>query len=190
MDSINYTKEELKLLCESVGDNVTIHRSVVIFGKALRIGSNVRIDCHSMISTSAPVEIGSNVHIAAGVYIYGAYGVVLSDYVGLSARCTLFTATDDYTGGHLTNPTVPEKYRKIMSGPICLEKHALIGCGSIIMPGVTIGRGASIGAQSFVNKSVPPYVVAMGSPLRKITMRNEILLNELETKYENEKSNY
>ena len=52
--------------------------------------------------------------------------------------------------------------------PIVIEDGAHIGIGSIIMPGVTIGKGAVIGAGSVVTKDIPPYCVAVGVPAKVI----------------------
>lgn len=171
------------------GENVQVHRSVLFFGGNVEVGSNVRIDCQCVISSREKVSIGNHVHLGIGVYIIGAAGVTIEDYAGISARCSLFTTSDDYSGGHLTNPTVPERFRMVTAAPIRLGRHALIGSGTVLMPGVTIHRGASVGALSFVNKSVPEFVIASGSPLRKVGVRNREELERLERLYENERTN-
>ena len=50
--------------------------------------------------------------------------------------------------------------------PIVIEDDVWIGCGSVVLPGVRIGRGSVIGARSVVTRDVPPGVVAAGNPLR------------------------
>lgn len=148
----------------------------------IRMGNDVRIDCHVLI-TAGPdggVTIGDHVHLAAGCYLFGAGApVVLEDFSGLSSRVTIYTATDDYTDGFLTNPTVPYEYRKVTTGAVTLRRHAIVGSGSVIMPGVELGVGASVGALSFVTKSVPEFTVVFGSPARKVGDRGRRLL-ELE----------
>jgi galactoside O-acetyltransferase len=74
---------------------------------------------------------------------------------------------------------VPAKYRKVSCGDVVFQKHALVGAGSIVMPGVTLGTGASVGALSFVNKNVPEFAIAAGIPIRIIGQRSRRLL-ELE----------
>jgi acetyltransferase-like isoleucine patch superfamily enzyme len=66
-----------------------------------------------------------------------------------------------------------------MPPPLCLiikkiifKKGCMLGMGTIVMPGVTIGEGAIVGAGSLVTKDIPPWAVAAGSPakvIRKIT---------------------
>lgn len=51
---------------------------------------------------------------------------------------------------------------------VVLEEDVVVGIGSIILPGVTIGKGAVIAAGSIVNKDIPPYTMAVGSPARVI----------------------
>ena len=58
---------------------------------------------------------------------------------------------------------LPLKY-----APIVIEDGAHIGIGSIIMPGVTIGKGAVIGAGAVVTQDIPPYCVAVGVPAKVI----------------------
>jgi acetyltransferase-like isoleucine patch superfamily enzyme len=184
---MHYSKSELEALGIKVGRNVLIHKSVLFFGDNIQIGSNVRIDCHSVITSSKQVLIGNNVHLGIGVCLLGTAGIVIEDFSGISAKCSLFTTSDDYSDGNLTNPTLPDEYRKVKSLPIILERHSLIGASSVVMPGVTIHKGGAVGALSFVNKSIPPFVIAAGNPIRKIGVRNREKLEKLEETYDNER---
>ena len=82
----------------------------------------------------------------------------------------------------MTNPTIPDEFRNVTTAPVVLRKHALVGCGSVIMPGVTLGVGASVGALSFVNHSIPDFLVVFGTPLRKVGVRSKELL-AMETRF-------
>ena len=180
----NYSTRELKAMFASVGENVNIHRSVLMFSPELiHLGSNIRIDCNSVLSAGEKgIYIGDHVHIATGVYLFGSGGrIVLESFCGLSSRVSVYTATDDYSEGFLTNPTVPIKFRKVRHGEVVLRRHALVGASSVLLPGVTLGLGASIGALSLVHKSVRDFAVACGTPLRIIGERDQsILLREQE----------
>lgn len=163
------------------GDNVRIHRTVLFFGDNVRIGSNVRIDCYSVISSGKPVILGNNIHIGAGGHIFGTEGVTINDFCNLSSRCSIFTASDDYTQGYMTNPTVAEIFKRVTCAPVVLEKHVIVGCGSIVMPGITLGMGAAVGAQSFVNKDVLEFHIVGGTPIRPLGYRNKDRLLEMES---------
>jgi dTDP-4-amino-4,6-dideoxy-D-glucose acyltransferase len=177
-----HTAEELRQMLGSVGENVAVNRSVVFYSpKNIHVGSNSRIDCFSILSASAAgIVIGDHVHISAYVGLFGASGKIqVESFCALSSRVTVFTSSDDYVDGFMSNPTVPEEFRKEQMGDVVFKKHALIGCGSVIMPGVTIEVGGSVGALSFVNKNVPEFAVVAGIPCRIIGQRNRRLL-ELE----------
>ena len=180
-----YTSEELRQLLGSVGENVSINRSVIFYGaKNIHVGSNVRIDCLSVLSASPQgIWIGDYVHIAAYVGLFGSSGKIhMESFSGLSSRISVYTGTEDYVEGFLGNPTIPLEWRKVTSGDVVLRKHALVGAGSVILPGVTIETGASVGSLSLVNKNVPEFRVAAGIPIRIVGQRNRRLL-ELEAEF-------
>jgi galactoside O-acetyltransferase len=181
-----YTILELGDLGIRVGRNPSVDKSVNFFNpERITIGHNVRIDCWSILSAGEEgISIGRNVHIGASSFVFGGGGrVVLSDFSALSARVSLFTATDDYSQGYLTNPTVPERYKKVRRGPIILEPHALIGTGRVVLPEVTLARGCSVGALSLVTKDVGEYEVAFGIPFRVIGRRDAKRMDQLEKEY-------
>lgn len=170
----------------SCGHNVAIHESAVFFNpKRIHIGSDVRIDCFCMISAGEEgVYLGNHIHLGAGAMIFGSGGrVTLEDFAGISSRVTVYTATDDFVDGHLTNPTVPPEYRKTKTGPVTLRRHAIVGAGSILMPGVELNEGASVGALTLVSRSVAAFTVVFGSPMRRIATRNKERLHELERQF-------
>lgn len=170
-----YSKSDLQQLgFAACGEDVRIDRSVRFFGpEHITIGDHVRIDCFAMISASAHgIRIGSNVHIAAGCYLFGGGGsVVLGDFSGLSSHVVLYTSTDDFVSGHLTNPTIPDSFRLVRSASVELGRHALVGSGSVVLPGVTLGFGASVGALTLVRKSVNDCEIVAGNPAMTLPMR-------------------
>lgn len=182
-----YTDEELAELVGSFGKEVKIDRSVRIFGgRSIRIGNRVRIDCFGLISAGPEgVEIGSNVHLAAGCCIFGGGGrVVIEDFCGISCRTAVYTASDDYVDGFLTGPTLPDEFRKIAKGPVTLRRHAIVGAGAVLLPGVTLEFGASVGALTLVRKRVGECEVVYGNPMQTLPRkRNGDRLRELEAKY-------
>ncbi|MGQ9646092.1 MAG: acyltransferase, partial [Thermodesulfobacteriota bacterium] len=93
-----------------------------------------------------------------------------------SSHCTVYSVSDDYSGESLTNPTIPDKYKKLHRGLVTLERHVIIGSGVTIMPGVTVGEGAAVGANSVVTKDCDPWAIYAGTPVRKIKERSRNLL--------------
>ena len=188
---MHYSESELLEMFSSVGRDVRIHKSVIILGgKKIRVGSHVRIDCFSLLSAGEQgITIGDHVHIAVGVCLFGSGGrIQVNDFAGISARTLIYTATDDYTAGNLTGPTIPDKYRKVIQGDVILSKHSVIGCGSVVMP-CRIGVAATVGALSFVNKDVPDFEVVAGIPATRRSSRGrEILDSEKRLREEESRS--
>ena len=97
----------------------------------------------------------------------------------MSSRCVIYAESDDYSGSHLTNPTVPEKYLGIVSGKVELGKHVILGSGTTILPGVCIGEGTAVGSMSLVNRSLDEWGIYAGIPCKYKKEREKKLL-ELE----------
>jgi galactoside O-acetyltransferase len=181
----NYSETELRDLGIDFGDDVSIHKSVVFFGaEQIRIGSRVRIDCFSMLSAGPEgIAIGNNVHLAAGSYYLGGGGpIVIEDFAGLSARVTVFTASDDFKDGWLTGPTIPSEFTKLTTGPVTVRKHALVGAGTVIFANVTLGMGCSVGALSLIKHDVDDFTIVAGNPARVLGQRDQQILDR-EAKY-------
>ena len=67
----------------------------------------------------------------------------------------------------------PQTKGNIMTKPIIIEDYAWISYGCSILKGVTIGKGAIVGACSVVTKDVPPWTVVAGNPARIIKTLNQ-----------------
>jgi galactoside O-acetyltransferase len=74
----------------------------------------------------------------------------------------------------------PKEFTNVQGGVVTLKKFVQIGAGTIIMPSVTIYRGAAIGAMSFVKRDVTGWTIHAGNPLRYIKQREQGMLNFLE----------
>ncbi len=178
-----YSQEELEGIgFASLGKNVLLSRKTSIYGAGnIRIGDDVRIDDFCVISGN--ITLGRNVHIAAFCGLFGGeYGIVMEDFSGLSSRCVIYAASDDYSGAALTNPTVPDEFRHILGGRVVLGRHVILGTGVSVMPGVEIGEGSSVGSMSLVSKSLEKWGVYVGIPCKRIKDRKTDLL-ELEKQY-------
>ena len=111
------------------------------YGSNIYFGDRVFINFNCVILDCARVEIGEGTQIAPSVQIYTA-----------------------------THPTEPKTRAsgKEFAAPVKIGKNVWIGGGSIILPGVTIGDHAVIGAGAVVNKDIPALAVAVGNPARVI----------------------
>lgn len=176
-------EEELKQFGK-VGKNVLVD-STTLWHKPenVTIGDNVRIDAFCFFSATNGIEFGSFIHVAPYVQMVSAGGkITCHDYTAFAARTTILTASDDFTEGWMNNPTMPIDLRKVKAGPITFHKFSVTGCGAVILPGVTLGEGAAVGALTIVKKDIEPFACVVGTPLRKIATRSEENLHLMEKK--------
>ena len=169
-----------------VGANVQVSDRASIYGaENISIGKNVRIDDFVVLSAgSGGIEIGNNVHIAVFSSLIGAEKIHVSDFANISSRVSVYSSSDDFSGSSLTNPTVPETYKDVKNAPVSIGRHVIIGSGCVILPGVSIGDGAAIGALSLVTKSCKSFSIYVGIPAKYVKDRKQSLL-EMERAYLN-----
>jgi acetyltransferase-like isoleucine patch superfamily enzyme len=122
--------------------------------KVLFIGNNVQINDYVHITAMEKVVIGNNVLMASKIYIsdcsHGSYSGNLND----------------------SNPETIPADRPLHSKPVIIEENVWLGEFVSVLPGVTIGKGTIVGANSVVSKSLPNYVIAVGSPAKPIKKFN------------------
>jgi galactoside O-acetyltransferase len=124
------------------------------------------------------IEIGNFVHIAIFASLIGDGKITLEDFTGISSRVSIYSSSDDYSGEYMTNPMVPKECKNEMHGNVTICKHAIIGSGSVILPGVRLKEGSAIGALSLVNKDCEEYFIYRGNPAKKIVERSHDLLKK------------
>jgi acetyltransferase-like isoleucine patch superfamily enzyme len=179
MDNSFYSIEELRELgLTEFGENVFISRKSSIYSAAnICIGNNVRIDDFSILSGN--IRLGNHIHIGAYCALYGKFGIEMDDYSGLSPRCTVFSATDDFGGDYLISPMVPAEHTNVTGGLVKLEKYVQVGAGTAIMPNITLHEGCTVGSMSLVNKSLDSWTIYFGIPARRIKNRKSGLLQKV-----------
>jgi acetyltransferase-like isoleucine patch superfamily enzyme len=167
-----WTEDELSKFgfCR-VGTNVRVAKNCTIIGmQNISIGDNVRVDGPTVMSASSGyINIGSHVHVGGMAFLAGGGGIELGDFSGLSQGVRIYSTSDDYSGAALTNLNV-----KV--APVNLGRHVIVGSGSVVLPGCSIGEGASVGALSLVTKSLGPWGVYFGTPARRLRARSRRLL--------------
>ena len=97
-------------------------------------------------------RLGYKTDIGAFSYINARFGVVVEDFVQVGSHCSIYSLS-----------TIDGK-----QGPVVLKKNCRIGSHSVVMPGVTIGENAVVGAFSFVTADVPDNAVAYGVPAKVV----------------------
>jgi len=103
-----------------------------------------------MCQYSENLELGASTDIGAFTYINAKYGVEIQKNVQIGSHCSIYSWS-----------TIDDK-----KGKVIIKTNGKVGSHSIVMPGVTIGRNAVVGAFSFVTEDVPDNSVALGIPTR------------------------
>jgi galactoside O-acetyltransferase len=176
MSSAFYSREELAGLgLASFGEDVLISRKTSFFNPGvISLGNHVRIDDFTVLSGGGGITIGDYVHIACFTALYGTAGITIGSHATLSSRCAIYSVSDDYSGESLTNPTVPAEWKPgLVAKPVKIGDHVIVGTNSTILPGVTLGEGAALGAHTLASKDCEPWTIYVGSPARALRPRSQ-----------------
>ncbi len=109
------------------------------------------------------IEIGDEVSIAAFVHIWGYGGVTIGKRVMIASHTAISTITHDHSK--------TDMHKTVVSKPIVIEDDVWIGAHAVILPGVTIRKGAVVAAGSVVVSDVPAYQIVGGVPAKFIKER-------------------
>jgi maltose O-acetyltransferase len=115
------------------------------------------------------IVVGDYCTIGDSVFLDGRSGLTIGDCVNLGSHVTIYTRQHD-----VDSPTFEES-----GGPVVLHDHVWVASHAIVLPGVTIGRGAVVAAGAVVTKDVPPFTLVGGNPARFIRNRNPELTYRL-----------
>jgi acetyltransferase-like isoleucine patch superfamily enzyme len=113
------------------------------------------------------LKLGYKTDIGAFSYINAQSGVEIEDFVQIGSHCSIYSVS-----------TIDRK-----EGPVVLRRNSRIGSHSVVMPNVTVGRNAIVGAFSFVTTDIPENSLAYGVPARVIRRLSdeEVRAQEAET---------
>lgn len=169
---------------EALGHNVQVSTLASLHGVShITLGNNVRIDDFCVLSAgTGGISIGSHVHIAVFCSLIGAGRITMQDFSGLASRVAVYSSNDDYSGAFLTNPTVPDEFTNVTHANVLIGRHAIVGTGSVILPGAHLQEGVAIGALSLVDRDCPAFGIYAGRPARRLGDRSRNLL-EVEQRF-------
>ncbi|KAJ3562129.1 hypothetical protein NPX13_g8678 [Xylaria arbuscula] len=142
-------------------DQIDDKRTKMLSGLLGKVGPGTCIETPFMPDYGCNVIIGENCFMNFGLTILDTSLVIIGDRVQMGPNVHIYTA------GHETSVLSRIKFVEF-GHPIRIEDDCWIGGGVIILPGVTIGRGSTVGAGAVVTKSLPPYSIALGSPAKVV----------------------
>lgn len=152
-DSLEFTGLEQPLSYVKIGPQAIIERDVTVWlapdegiDPRLTLKSNVFIGRNTYLGVYKPITVGDYT-------IIGAYSYIISANHCFAQR------------------NIPIVQQGFSGAPVTIEDDVWVGTHVVVLPGVTIGKGAIIAAGSIVNKDVPPYEIWGGSPAKFLKAR-------------------
>ena len=130
-----------------------------------RVGRHTSIHRNCRFYRPSQVRVGEHCIILRETLLDGRRGVTISHNVNISEGVLIFSLHHD-----MSSPTF-----EVRGGPVHIEDHVFVGARAVILPEITIGRGAVVAAGAVVTKDVPPLAIVAGTPARQIGTRPDVL---------------
>ncbi|MBN1005322.1 DapH/DapD/GlmU-related protein [Amphritea pacifica] len=139
------------------------------FGVGLTTGVNCRMDAFP-VHNKACLFFGENVQINDFVHIGAIDSVRIGNDVLIASKVFISDHNHGFYGldGEHTDPDIKPLVRRLSSSPVSIEDNVWIGESVSILPGVTIGKGSIIGANSVVTRNIDAYTIAVGVPAKVV----------------------
>ena len=158
----------LRAMTRTFGDGVRVGRAVVFrHPETFEIGNGVFIGEQSMIQgrIDGTCTIGDHAWLGPQSY-FDARHLIIEEYVGWGPGAKVLGST--HTGVPVDVPVIQTE---LEIKPVRIGAWADIGVNAVILPGVTVGRGAIVGAGAVVTEDVPPFAIVAGVPARLVRYR-------------------
>lgn len=162
-----FTREQFK----SIGEHVIFEVGVRVWHpETISLGENVYVGHDAMLKGyyKGALTIGDDTWLGQGVFLHSAGEIHIGARVGMGPFVKILTSVHEEAGREVPILASPLRF-----APVVVEDDADIGVGAILLPGVTVGQGAQVGAGAVVTRDVPAYAVVAGNPARILRMRPE-----------------
>ena len=169
----------LKFKLKFMGKNVLFGVGANIqMPEAISLADYVFIDDYVQLNAMAgSIKLGRRIHIAPYAILSGTGGIELGDYAAVGAFARLYSHSEAPKDGlRLSGPMIPESMKGMITAPIKIGKDGLVGTGAVLLPGVTLGEGAIVAANSFVpaHTKIPPNAIYAGVPAKLVGIREKV----------------
>lgn len=174
-----YKSEEFIRQFARVGKDVQVFSyALILRPEVIELSDGVRIDDYCRIEGGEGLSVGKYVHIASFSSILGGGQANIGDFCAIAQGAKLITGMGM---GHPFEDKFPDVIPSDdichrMRGQIVIGAYSFVGTNAVVLPDVTIGEGAVIGACSLVSKDVPSWTVVAGVPARMIGVRKNFLM--------------
>lgn len=123
------------------------------------VGEGTRVMTPTTVVRGKDVKLGNNVVVMNNVLFMSAGGITIDDNVLVAANAQLISNNHDL-----------HNHQILICKPVHLKRNCWVGAGATILPGVTVGENAVVGAAAVVTHDVPDNAVVVGNPARVIKM--------------------
>jgi acetyltransferase-like isoleucine patch superfamily enzyme len=153
-------------------DSVILESGVLIFHpENVYLGERVYVGHRAILKGyyKNELRVGSGTWIGQEVFFHSAGGIAIGSEVGIGPKVMILTSAHELPSDGTSEPDdslEPILHRPLRFAKVTLEDGCDIGVGAILLPGVTIGRNAQVGAGAVVTQSVPPRTIVAGNPAR------------------------
>lgn len=158
----------------SIGDHSHIDRYVtLVAGPPHEGGRKIHHKPNAAYEyKTGEIHVGDRVHIAPFAYLVGHGGISVGERSGIASGARLYSLSHHYRNLndpedkslYVFSPFVPMEEQAMIIGPVVMEKNTALGLNAVILPGATISENSWVGVLSTVVGTIPPDVVASGSP--------------------------
>lgn len=148
------------------------NKKYIEIGKSFTAGIGCRIEAYPVNNTTV-IHMGENIQMNDYVHITAVEGVSIGNNVLIASKVYISDCSHGkYADGVFSDPETAPADRPLYSKKVVIEDNVWIGEFVSVLPGVTIGRGCIIGTMSVVNKSIPPFCIAVGAPAKVVKKYN------------------
>jgi acetyltransferase-like isoleucine patch superfamily enzyme len=153
----------------AIGDDCVFEAGAMVFHpETITLGRNVYVGHYAILKGyyRNEMHIGDQTWIGQQCFLHSAGGLTIGARVGIGPGVKVITSVHEEAGR-----AVAVLFSPIATAPVVIEDDADLGLQSVILPGVTVGRGAIVGAGAVVTTNVPPYAVVAGVPAKVLRYR-------------------
>lgn len=137
-------------------------RNFAYFLAGVKLGEGSAIHMGALFYHPAGVIIGKDTIIGEGAVLDGRAKLTIGDHVDIASHVMIYNSEHD----------INDEYFSPVSAPVTIEDYVFIGPRAIILPGVTVKKGAIVAAGAVVTKDVEEYAIVGGIPAKKIGERS------------------
>ena len=170
---LEFMGDNLRELVSYCGEGVRLYPLCkMIHASNAELDDNCQIMDFAFIDAGKSLKLGKFSTVTWNCIIEGGANTKIGDRVFLGPGTKILTSTYELNGYYAIEH-IPDECRATRYGDITIHDDAYLGANVTVLPGVTIGEGAVVGANALVNKDLEPWGIYVGTPCKKIGEREK-----------------